>query len=404
MNRIKYYQLGLKENAGLFSVLVLMSAFVGAMVGMERSLLPELTKNWGISDFEASLLMVAIFGLSKAMANLYTGKLISENGRKRTLIIGWMIALTVPLILFFSGGSAAILLANIALGLSQGITWSTTVIMKIDIVGRKKRGTAMGLNESAGYLAVGLMSAFAAAHVESTGEVQFILYGAEILALVALAIAIFYLPDTQPWVDLEAMEHGGIPPSEEKGIFYRTTFGDPELRKITWAGIANNANDGILWAVLPAALLAQGVSLAHIGVLMGVHAGVWGMGQLFTGPLSNSGRTSTLIFWGLAIQAISLIYIPFFPAHWGPYALLGAGTALVYPTFLVGISNHSHPGWRPRALSTYRFWRDMGYVIGALLGYLALRTKSDPLQAFTFIGILTAAAGLPFKNNILNRK
>jgi MFS family permease len=399
MNRIKHYQLGLRENAGLFSVLVLMSAFVGAMVGFERSLLPELTRSWGISEFEAALLMVAVFGLSKAVANLYTGKLIAESGRKRALILGWILAMLVPLLLSNSSGSATILFANIALGLSQGITWSTTVIMKIDIVGTAKRGTAMGLNESAGYLAVGLASALAAAHVEQTGEVRTILYVAECVVGIALVLSILVLPDTKPWVELEVMEQGGADKSDANGIFYRTTFGDRELRRITWAGVANNANDGVLWAVLPSALLAQGVSLSHIGLLTGVHAAVWGIGQLFTGPLSNSGKTSNLIFLGLILQAASLLFLPFFPTQWLLFAFLGAGTAMVYPTFLVGISNHSHPSWRPRALSTYRFWRDMGYVFGALLGYLALQTKTDALQAFTFIGIVTAAAALPFKKH-----
>ncbi|MEY2963981.1 MAG: hypothetical protein RL754_1242 [Bacteroidota bacterium] len=400
----KTVQLGLRENAGLFSVLVLMSAFVGSMVGFERSLLPELTKDWGLTEMEASLFMVAVFGLSKAIANLYTGKLIAESGRKRALIIGWILALQVPLILSNASGGVGILLANVALGLSQGVTWSTTVIMKIDIVGSAKRGTAMGLNESAGYLAVGIISALAAAYVDRTGNIQNVLYGAEAVVIGALLIAVFYLPETKPWVELEAKEHPPVTPSEEKGIFHRTTWGDPELRRITWAGIVNNANDGVLWAVLPSTLLAAGVPLAKVGLLIGTHAAVWGLGQLITGPLSNSGRTSTLIVWGMATQAVSLISIPFFPEQFLPYALLGAGTALVYPTFLVGISNHSHPSWRPRALSAYRFWRDMGYVIGAFLGYLAVRTNSDPWQSFTIIGVLTAVAGLPFINNFLNRK
>ena len=204
---MKKVQLGLRENAGLFSILVLMSAFVGAMVGFERSLLPELTKNWSVSEMEATLIMVAVFGLSKAIANLFTGKLIAEIGRKRTLLLGWAMALQAPLLLLHSADSALIIAANIALGLSQGFTWSTTVIMKIDIVGLKHRGTAMGLNESAGYVAVGASAAFAAYYVESTGLIAPILYTAIGIVFIAFLFAVFVLPETLPWVALEAKQH-----------------------------------------------------------------------------------------------------------------------------------------------------------------------------------------------------
>jgi len=392
MTKTRQIVLGLRENAGLFGILVIMSAFVGAMVGFERSLLPELTKSWAVSETEATLLMVAVFGLSKAIANLFTGKLIAEIGRKRTLILGWAMALQAPLILLNSGDSAFIILANIALGLSQGFTWSTTVIMKIDIVGLKHRGTAMGLNESAGYVAVGLSSAFAAYYAETTGLIAPILYTAMGIVLVASLITVFILPETEPWAALEAKTEAVQPDQNVERIFQKTTWSNPALRTITWTGVVNNANDGVLWAVLPSLLLASGQTLTTVGVLTGIHAAVWGLGQLFTGPLSNNGKIRNLLWWGMSIQGLSLIFIGNATTNWLPYILLGLGTAMVYPTFLVGISNHSHPTWRPKALSTYRFWRDMGYVFGALIGYLALQLNA-PGAAFTGIAIITLLAG-----------
>lgn len=392
MTKTRQIVLGLRENAGLFGILVIMSAFVGAMVGFERSLLPELTKSWAVSETEAALLMVAVFGLSKAIANLFTGKLIAEIGRKRTLLLGWAMALQAPLILLNSGDSAFIILANIALGLSQGFTWSTTVIMKIDIVGLKHRGTAMGLNESAGYVAVGLSSAFAAYYAETTGLIAPIPYAAMGIVLVASLITVFILPETEPWAALEAKTEAVHKNRSDEKIFIKTTWSEPALRTITWTGVANNANDGVLWAVLPSLLLASGESLTTVGVLTGIHAAVWGLGQLFTGPLSNNGKIRNLLWWGMSIQGLALIFIGNATTYWLPYILLGLGTAMVYPTFLVGISNHSHPNWRPKALSTYRFWRDMGYVFGALIGYLALQLNA-PGAAFTGIAIITLLAG-----------
>ena len=392
MTKTRPIALGLRENAGLFGVLVLMSAFVGAMVGFERSLLPELTKSWAVSETEAALLMVGMFGLSKAIANLLTGNLISEIGRKRTLLLGWAVALQAPLILLNSGDSAFIILANIALGLSQGFTWSTTVIMKIDIVGLKHRGSAMGLNESAGYVAVGLSSAFAAYYAETSGLISPILYTAMGIVLLASLITVFILPETQAWAVLEAKTEAIHQDNNTERIFYKTTWSDPALRTITWTGVVNNANDGVLWAVLPSLLLACGESLTTVGILTGIHAAVWGLGQLFTGPLSNNGKIRNLLWWGMSIQGLSLIFIGNTSTNWLPYILLGLGTAMVYPTFLVGISDHSHPNWRPKALSTYRFWRDMGYVLGALIGYLALQLNA-PAKAFTGIAVLTLLAG-----------
>jgi sugar phosphate permease len=273
--------------------------------------------------------------------------------------------------------------------------------MKIDIVGLKHRGTAMGLNESAGYVAVGASAAFAAYYAESTGLITPVLYTAMGIVFIASLLAIFVIPETLPWAELEAKQHVESSLSEkDKSIFYKTTFSDPALRTITWAGVVNNANDGILWAVLPSLLLASGESLTTVGILTGIHASTWGLGQLFTGPLSNKGNIRRLLMWGMIMQGLALLGLRNFPLFWLPYILLGFGTAMVYPTFLVGISNHSHPTWRPQALSTYRFWRDMGYVFGALIGYIALQMRA-PEVAFIGIAALTLLVGVVFRYSSL---
>jgi sugar phosphate permease len=301
-------------------------------------------------------------------------------------------ALQAPLSLLKSGDSAVSVRATIALGWSDGVTWSTTVIMKIDIVGLKHRGTAMGLNESAGYVAVGLSSAFAAFYAETTGLIAPILYTAMGIVMVASLMTVFILPETQPWAALEAKTEAVHEHRNEEKIFVKTTWSEPRLRTITWTGVVNNANDGVLWAVLPSLLLANGESLTTVGILTGIHAAVWGLGQLFTGPLSNNGKIRNLLWWGMSMQGLALLFIGNATTNWLPYILLGLGTAMVYPTFLVGISNNSHPSWRPKALSAYRFWRDMGYVFGALIGYLALQLNA-PGTAFTGIAIVTLLAG-----------
>lgn len=386
--------LGLRENAGIFALLVLMSAFVGAMVGFERSLLTEFTRDLGLGQLEGTLLMVALFGASKAVANLFTGVVLDQLGRKRTLLLGWLLALQVPFLLLHGEGTFLVFAANIALGLSQGFTWSTTVIMKIDLVGPKKRGTAMGLNESAGYLAVGITSFITAWYFEQSGLLYPILYGAIGIGLLALLNTIFFVPETTPWAQLEGSQHQEVP-KIESNIFLKTTLKDRNLSSITLAGVVNNANDGILWALLPTLLLTLGHPLTLAGGLLGTHAAVWGLGQLITGPLSNKGQLRTLITAGMVLQGLSLVWITFFPSHILPFATLGAGTALVYPTFMVGISNQSHPTWRPKALSAYRFWRDMGYVFGAFLGYLALQFGQSK-TAFLLIALVTVLSGVYF--------
>ena len=393
--------LGLKENAGLFALLVVMSGFVGTMVGIERSLLPELTAAWGIRPLHASFIMVGVFGVSKASANLVTGHLIGKFGRKPTLTAGWFLALFTPVLLSLDSAPIFGILANIVLGLSQGITWSTTVIMKIDIVGTSKRGTAMGLNESAGYVAVGLASAVGAWYVQKFSGVEPLLLGTGCIALLALLLAHFSVPETAAWVALEAQSE---PTSSHlpHTVFAETTWKNKALRNITWSGVVNNANDGILWAVLPILLVSEGHALTVVGTLTAVHASVWGLGQLITGPLSNRRNIKALIVPGMAAQGLGLLLIPILPTSFLPYLLIGGGTAMVYPTFLVGVSNHAPTHWRPKALSTYRFWRDIGYVFGGLIGWMAI-TLGSPIVSFNLIGIITTLAAVVFAMSYPNK-
>ena len=388
---MKQRHLGLKENWPLFTLLVLMSAFVGAMVGFERSLLPIITSSWGMAEAQSSLIMVATFGGSKAVANLFTGHLLTSISRKWTLVVGWCIAAAVPYLLLTMNAPWMAITANVALGISQGITWSATVMMKIDIAGKKLRGTAMGLNESAGYLAVGGASALAASFMDTKGDLRYILFATLIIVLLAIIIALFLLPNTQPWAELEARKEYENSTAVAKNIFVFASWENRSLRLLNIGGLVNNANDAIVWAVLPSLLLFHGESLTTVGILTGIHAGLWGVGQFFTGPLSNNGKIRNLLWWGLSIQGMALLFMSTATTLWLPYILLGLGTAMVYPTFLVGVSNLSHPSWRPKSLATYRFWRDMGYVIGALLGYLSLQLHA-PSSAFIYIAILTLIA------------
>lgn len=392
---MKQRRLGLKENWALFALLVLMSAFVGAMVGFERSLLPIITSSWGLEEAQSSLIMVATFGLSKAVANLFTGHLLTSIGRKWSLVIGWCIAAIIPYLLLTMSAPWMAIAANVALGLSQGITWSTTVVMKIDIVGKRLRGTAMGLNESAGYLAVGGASALAASFMDTNGDFRYILITSGVVVLLALLIALLFLPDTRPWALVEAEEEYDTSETTPANIFVHTSWRNGALRLFSIGGLINNANDGILWALVPITLLSMEASLTTIGFLTGIHAAAWGLGQLFTGPLSNKGNIKTLCASGMIMQSIGLFLFPASALSVVPYLLIGIGTALVYPTFLVGISNNSHPIWRPKALATYRFWRDMGYVFGALTGFAA-GVIGYPSLVYSSIALLTLLSGVSF--------
>lgn len=400
---VSSYQLGLKENWKQFTLLVIVNAFVGAMIGLERSIFPEFAeKVFGITSATAVLSFIIAFGISKATTNYFTGKLVSRFGRKKLLVSGWLLALPVPVLLIFAENWAWVVVANILLGVSQGITWSSAVIMKIDLVGERQRGLAMGFNEFAGYFSVGMVawaSAWIASHY---GIKPYPFYLGVVIALIGLLLSSIWVKDTTQFVKIEAQK------SEQKqhrSIFWATTLQDKNLSSVTQAGLVNNLNDGMIWGLLPMLLLQKGFVDAQIGFLVAVYPTVWGLGQLFTGKLSDMYSKKRMLFWGMFLQGIAIIVLPLesnLVLMAGLASILGLGTALVYPTFLSGVAALNHPEQRAESLGTFRFWRDMGYAIGALFSGII----ADWLSISTAIiatGLLTilSATIIQFRMNKL---
>ena len=369
----KTIQLGLQANWRQFSLLVLINAFVGAMIGLERSIFPEFAeKVFGITSATAVLSFIVAFGIGKAITNYFTGKLVSRFGRKKLLVSGWIIALSVPFLLIIAENWAWVVVANILLGISQGITWSSAVIMKIDLVGEKQRGLAMGFNEFAGYFSVGIM-AWASAWIASQyGIKPYPFYLGIGTAVVGLSLSSIWVKDTTQFVKVEAQKSEQ---RQHQSIFWATTFQDKNLSSITQAGLINNLNDGMIWGILPMLLLQKDFIDTQIGFLVAVYPTVWGLGQLFTGKLSDMYSKKKMLFWGMFLQGIAIMILPMnnnFMLIAALAAVLGLGTALVYPTFLSAVAVLNHPEQRAESLGTFRFWRDMGYAIGALFsGVLA---------------------------------
>jgi MFS family permease len=367
-------KLGLRENLGQFSLLVLVNAFVGAMVGLERSILPILAEQeFQVSTRAAIFSFIIIFGISKAATNYLAGVLADRYGRKRILVLGWLIAAPFPFILMWAPSWNWILGANVLLGISQGLTWSTTVIMKIDLIGPKQRGLGMGLNEFAGYLAVAA-SAIATGWLASTYGLrpQPFYLGIGYVG-VGLFLSLFIVRETQHHVtyelkntktDNQAFNLG------QKDIFIRTSFTDKNLSSISQAGLVNNLNDGLVWGLFPLLYSAAGISLVQIGFLVALYPAVWGVLQLITGPISDKVGRKHLIVFGMWIQALALSITVLSTNFYGfciGGVLLGLGTAMVYPTLLAAIGDISHPSWRSSAIGIYRLWRDSGYAVGAVL-------------------------------------
>jgi MFS family permease len=343
------------------------------MIGLERSIFPEFAeKVFGITSATAILSFIMAFGISKAITNYFTGKLVSRFGRKKLLVSGWVIALPVPFLLIVAENWAWIVVANVLLGISQGITWSSAVIMKIDLVGERQRGLAMGFNEFAGYFSVGAVAWVSAWIASQYGIRPYPFYLGIGIVIVGLLLSSIWVKDTTRFVKMEAQK------SEQKqhqSIFWATTFHDKDLSSITQAGLVNNLNDGMIWGLLPMLLLQKGFVDTQVGFLVAVYPTVWGLGQLFTGKLSDMYSKKRMLFWGMFLQGIAIMILPMdnnFMLIAALAAVLGLGTALVYPTFLASIAALSHPEQRAESLGTFRFWRDMGYAIGALFsGILA---------------------------------
>lgn len=389
-------QLGLQKNWQQFSWLVLMNSFVGGMIGLERSIFPAFAEqSFGITSHSAILSFIIAFGFSKAIANLFTGQLANRFGRKKLLVLGWLIVLPAPFLLLYATSWSYVVIANVLLGVSQGITWSSTVLMKIDLVGEKQRGLAMGLNEFAGYLAVGATAFIAGYLAHHFGVVPYPFYVAIAIAFIGLFFSIFIIRDTRKFVHYE-IEQSKTSVPILKNKFLETSFQHPILGSVTIAGMVNNLNDGMIWGILPILLMGKGCSQDHIGVVAAVYPAVWGLGQLITGYWSDKYSKKNLMVIGMILQGAVILIFPYMNSINGFILLavfLGWGTAMVYPTFLSTIATNTHPSQRAAIMGIFRFWRDSGYSLGALLsGIIADQFGIE--YAFLFIGGLTLLTGV----------
>jgi MFS family permease len=391
-------RLGLRENAGQFALLVGLNAFVGAMVGLERSMFPLIgERDFGLASKSAILSFVVAFGIAKALSNLAAGGLADRVGRKRLLVIGWLLALPVPLLIAFAPSWGWIVAANLFLGANQGLAWSMTVVMKIDLVGPRRRGLALGLNESAGYLGVAATALVTGALAATYAPRTLVWVLGAAIAVLATVISILFVRDTAGHVEREQRAHGTVVTGTLRSAFARATVHHPTLRACSQAGLVNNLNDALAWGLAPLYLAAHGASTTQIGVVAAVYPAVWGAGQLLTGWLSDHTGRKPLIVAGMLTQAAALALLvagggAFAPAL-GAAVLLGMGTALVYPTLIAAVSDTVQPIERAQVVGVYRFWRDFGFVVGALLaGFVADSAGSGP--AIAIVAALTGASGM----------
>lgn len=366
-------ELGLKENWKQFTLLVIINGFVGGMVGLERTILPEIAEvDFGMAAKTAILSFIIVFGIVKAISNYYAGTLADKIGRRRLLITGWIFALPVPFMLMYAGSWSWVIAANILLGINQGLAWSSTVVMKIDLVGERNRGLAMGLNESAGYASVAVV-AFATGWIASEyGLRPYPFYIGIALSILGLAGSWFFVKDTIHHAQTESKD-SSVPKLIR--IFSETTWKHRNLGSITQAGLINNLNDGLVWGLLPILLADLSFSIDRIGVVTGIYPAVWGIGQLATGKMSDHLSKKKMLFWGMLLQGVTLILMAWAVSYLQFILLsftLGLGTAIVYPTFLAAVADNTHPQQRAQSIGIFRLWRDLGYAIGALLtGILA---------------------------------
>ncbi len=371
--------LGLRENLGQFSLLVLINAFVGAMVGLERTVVPLIgEREFGLASKTAIVSFIVSFGVTKAVLNLVAARLSERFGRKPILVAGWLLGLPVPFMIMWAPSWAWIDAANVLLGANQAFAWSMTVIMKVDLVGPKRRGLALGLNEFAGYLSVAI-SAWATGSIAAAYSLrpEPFYYGG-VVALLGLGLSVLFVRETRGHVALEVAQQPAVagrpaPTPSFAAIFGLTTWRDRSLSAACQAGLVNNLNDGMSWGIYPLFFGSYGLGVAAIGVVKAVYPGVWGVLQVLTGPLSDRIGRKWLIVGGMAVQAGGIwltVLVPTYPAWLGGAALQGLGTAMVYPTLLAVIGDVAHPSWRATGLGVYRLWRDLGYAVGALLAGL----------------------------------
>ncbi len=394
-------RLGLRANLAQFTLLVVVNALVGGMLGQERTVLPLLAKEeFGLTGITVALTFIVAFGLVKAATNFVAGTLSDRLGRKPILVAGWLIGLPVPLLLIWAPVWGWVVFANVLLGINQGLTWSTTVIMKIDLAGPKQRGLAMGLNEAAGYMAVSVTALLTGYIAARTGLRPEPFYLGIAYAALGLGLSTVAVRETRHYAAYEAANHQGADGALDEGlstrdVFVQTSFAEPSLSAASQAGLVNNLNDGMAWGLLPLFFAAAGVSVWRIGVLAAIYPAVWGLGQLVTGAWSDRVGRKRLIVAGMWIQAVAIGLIASgeeFAMWAGAMALLGVGTALVYPTLLAAVGDVAHPRWRASAVGIYRMWRDTGFAVGALLAGI-IADVIDPPAAIWTVAFLTAASG-----------
>jgi len=387
-------QLGLKENWQQFTLLVIINGFVGGMVGLERSILPRIAeKEFAIAAKTAILSFIIVFGIVKAITNYYTGTLANKFGRKKLLVIGWIIGIPIPFILMFAPSWGWIIAANVLLGINQGLAWSSTVVMKIDLVGEKQRGFAMGLNEFAGYISVAIVAFLTGWIASEYGIRPYPFYLGIGLVFLGLAGSIFFIKDTRHHLEKEAIS-STIP--RLRNIFWDTTWKNKNLGSVTQAGLINNLNDGMVWGIFPILLAGKGFTIGEIGTVAAIYPGVWGIGQLFTGSMADKFCKKDMLYIGMFLQAIALIALVWANTVFHFIILssvLGWGTAMVYPTFLATVAENTNPQDRAKSIGIFRLWRDLGYAIGAILtGIIADLISIN--ASVVFIGVLTLVSAL----------
>lgn len=389
--------LGLKENWIQFTILVIVNAFVGGMVGLERTIFPKFAElEFGVASKTAMLSFIIAFGITKAITNYFTGKLANKYGRKNLLILGWIFALPIPFILMNATHWNWVIFANVLLGINQGLTWSSTVVMKIDLVGEKDRGLAMGINEFAGYFAVGVVAFLTGIVAQNYGITPYPFYLGIGISVVGLLLSILFVNDTRKFVNQEQI----IATSESlENVFIETTFKNKNLSAITQAGLVNNLNDGMIWGILPILLVGLQFDTKSIGIVAAVYPTVWGIGQLFTGKMSDMYSKKKMLFWGMLLQGLAIISIAYVSGFFSLVfiaAILGLGTALVYPTFLSAIASTTTPTQRAESIGVFRLWRDLGYAIGAILSGIIADVWGIE-YAIIAIGIITILSALVIK-------
>ncbi len=395
--------LGLRANLRQFLLLVLVNGFVGAMVGLERTVVPLIAqRQFGIASASAVLSFIVGFGVTKALANFVAGGLSDRLGRKRVLVAGWLVGLPVPLLVLWAPAWGWVVVANVLLGVNQALCWSMTVNMKIDLVGPARRGLALGLNESAGYAAVGLATLASGALAAAYGLRQGPFTLGLAFPVLGLLLSAVFVRETRSHVRVEVEQQRAQAPSDRPtlgSIFALASWRDRNLFACSQAGLVNNLNDGLAWGLLPIFFAQTGLGVGAVALISAAYPLSWGALQLGTGALSDRWGRRPLIVGGMALQGVALAAIPFVhgEAAWLAAALvLGLGTALVYPTLLAAVGDVAHPSWRASAVGVYRLWRDLGYAVGALLAGVVADLAGIPAAILTVAALTLLSAGIAF--------